>query len=1057
MSGTLQGEENLLQQQAKNISQSLVISNPDILASARIDGSDNIKIDDGASDIKAALEIEVENLAISSEQQLSPEEQERKRMKRFLVTQELFETERGYVNDLNNLVRNFLDPLNGAYLAGVASQAQRTEASTAADIVQNTQFGNERGGGWITFDQKQAIVRNAANLLRVQKLVLKILEDAVRTPWGQLTPLTPSSSSSAADQPVCDNPSISSIAKCFLTMMQKLESVYVPFCSLHDKALNTLAIIRRTHPNSYQSFHEDCKQKMNSKLEIQDFLIKPVQRICKYPLLFNELLKATPKGTPEFEELSQTLQQIKALVATINEKKKRAENDTKKELLFSRVQSSPYVTIKALLELFELSVVDELKYVHLHPQAQDFFNKIGNLLRGSGIYVADHGQHDMPFTITASMVNPSFITDTPYLGTFLFQDVLLLLSAKKSGSYLLQHIIPVKNVVSIQELSSDAIEPNSFGRAALKNSWRITWEQPSSNDKAAPVFRSVDLGAKSSKEKRGWMLDLEKVLGVSKVNYLETLDSNHDLATPSEGPDSARTRSSSAAANGADVGNRRKNTSMSNNDNQSIAPSVMSSNSDNQEQQMQNSQAAVDAKFIDVYTTESLVLTKGASAMMASQSALNKMSNLMQAAADASSTASKALFRRVSQNGKRRESISSKDGGRRASIFGGGGADDGNKSTLSLAQPDGGATEPTPLGQIQGAKGSMANMAGWFSRNRSNSVASMNQSQMQDKNTMGSKMSLSSIANGDGSGGDNDKKKWGGTIKAKILSIGKFNASSRNLTGGGNIPANTSVSSLASVMTTESKKSGKKSFLTSLTRSLSKSRLSSAGKVDDQTRQAIDRALDGKQDSAASGNLTPQPPPRPAGEPHQPHSPSEKPSGIFNILNRRSNMRLRTKTSTSSDGDNDGNSVQQQQPNSQPVSPTPIDSQNAATVQSAAAAPLQSKPMPPARPRRPESVVMQQTPVATDTSMPVVNDRSAETSYVTSIASQPADQQLSTEPKATPALPALPPSRPSSSKPPLPGGRKRMSRVGGADGDSATLGDGQEQNIAAAIATSNVE
>jgi hypothetical protein len=45
----------------------LVISNPDILASARIDGSDNIKIDDGASDIKAALEIEVENLAISSE------------------------------------------------------------------------------------------------------------------------------------------------------------------------------------------------------------------------------------------------------------------------------------------------------------------------------------------------------------------------------------------------------------------------------------------------------------------------------------------------------------------------------------------------------------------------------------------------------------------------------------------------------------------------------------------------------------------------------------------------------------------------------------------------------------------------------------------------------------------------------------------------------------------------------------------------------------------------------------------------------------------------------
>ena len=83
--------------------------------------------------------------------QLTPAELEKKRMRRFLVVQEIYETEKGYVNDLNNLVRNFLDPLNSAYLAAVANAAQRIEASSAAKIVSNTTFGNE-SGSWITFD-----------------------------------------------------------------------------------------------------------------------------------------------------------------------------------------------------------------------------------------------------------------------------------------------------------------------------------------------------------------------------------------------------------------------------------------------------------------------------------------------------------------------------------------------------------------------------------------------------------------------------------------------------------------------------------------------------------------------------------------------------------------------------------------------------------------------------------------------------------------------------------------------------------------------------------------
>lgn len=40
---------------------------------------------------------------------------------------------------------------------------------------------------------------------------------------------------------------------------------------------------------------------------LHDYLIKPVQRICKYPLLFKELLKCTPAEHPDYWALEVSL------------------------------------------------------------------------------------------------------------------------------------------------------------------------------------------------------------------------------------------------------------------------------------------------------------------------------------------------------------------------------------------------------------------------------------------------------------------------------------------------------------------------------------------------------------------------------------------------------------------------------------------------------------------------------------------------------------------------------------------------------------------------------
>lgn len=55
------------------------------------------------------------------------------------------------------------------------------------------------------------------------------------------------------------------------------------------------------------------------------FLFKPVQRVCKYPLLFKELLKYTPEDHQEFDSTLRMLKGMKDVCSVVNETKRRVE------------------------------------------------------------------------------------------------------------------------------------------------------------------------------------------------------------------------------------------------------------------------------------------------------------------------------------------------------------------------------------------------------------------------------------------------------------------------------------------------------------------------------------------------------------------------------------------------------------------------------------------------------------------------------------------------------------------------------------------------------------
>ncbi|GME85603.1 unnamed protein product [Ambrosiozyma monospora] len=66
---------------------------------------------------------------------------------------------------------------------------------------------------------------------------------------------------------------------------------------------------------------------IGSPYELQSFLIKPIQRLCKYPLLLKQLLKHTDKIWPNYNELFAAHELSKEVANDINEAQRRSENN----------------------------------------------------------------------------------------------------------------------------------------------------------------------------------------------------------------------------------------------------------------------------------------------------------------------------------------------------------------------------------------------------------------------------------------------------------------------------------------------------------------------------------------------------------------------------------------------------------------------------------------------------------------------------------------------------------------------------------------------------------
>eukprot|EP01103_Thecamoeba_quadrilineata_P016383 TRINITY_DN5463_c0_g1_i1.p1 TRINITY_DN5463_c0_g1~~TRINITY_DN5463_c0_g1_i1.p1 ORF type:complete len:1264 (-),score=264.59 TRINITY_DN5463_c0_g1_i1:43-3834(-) len=107
---------------------------------------------------------------------------------------------------------------------------------------------------------------------------------------------------------------------------EKFVSLYKLFCNHYHKAMEEINQISKRSKEFCVFINKLQDKPRCNSLTFADYMSKPFQRICKYPLLLRELLKSTPVGHQEYTNLLVVFNKIEQLVTEINLTKASADN-----------------------------------------------------------------------------------------------------------------------------------------------------------------------------------------------------------------------------------------------------------------------------------------------------------------------------------------------------------------------------------------------------------------------------------------------------------------------------------------------------------------------------------------------------------------------------------------------------------------------------------------------------------------------------------------------------------------------------------------------------------
>ncbi|XP_076876233.1 rho guanine nucleotide exchange factor TIAM1 isoform X2 [Brachyhypopomus gauderio] len=209
--------------------------------------------------------------APAAQRQLSDADKLRK------VISELVETERTYVKDLNCLIERYLTPL------------------------QKENF--------LTQDELDVLFGNLPEMVEFQVEFLKTLEDGTR--------LVPDLDKlERVDQ---FKKVLFSLGGSFLYYADRFK-IYSAFCASHTKVPKVLT--KAKSDGEFKAFLAERNPRQQHAYTLESYLIKPIQRVLKYPLLLKELFCLTDPDSEEHYHLNVAMKAMNKVASHINEMQK---------------------------------------------------------------------------------------------------------------------------------------------------------------------------------------------------------------------------------------------------------------------------------------------------------------------------------------------------------------------------------------------------------------------------------------------------------------------------------------------------------------------------------------------------------------------------------------------------------------------------------------------------------------------------------------------------------------------------------------------------------------
>ncbi|EGC32781.1 hypothetical protein DICPUDRAFT_81422 [Dictyostelium purpureum] len=251
-------------------------------------------------------------------------EDEKLKKKRELVLEEIIQTEKSYVTYLAAIQEVYIDQLRGQYKSLIKEDNIKACFLTEPLLEFHVQFFTELAICYNSFSW-------STDVLPPQSLTRSVTTSQNRLSTTTTTTTTTFASAKQKQKSITSLESIESITSIFNKNTENFKK-YSDYIIGYDASVTLLARLRKK--KDFENFLVKCRNDSRCNgLDISSLLIMPVQRLPRYILLLNELLKNTPESHPCAKIINKCLKGIKEVAIFVNEAKRDDDNSSKTVIL----------------------------------------------------------------------------------------------------------------------------------------------------------------------------------------------------------------------------------------------------------------------------------------------------------------------------------------------------------------------------------------------------------------------------------------------------------------------------------------------------------------------------------------------------------------------------------------------------------------------------------------------------------------------------------------------------------------------------------------------------